>query len=168
MKTLILAMLLLVAPLASSSEDGLFDNRDWWTGASVGVDINGDYVATTLSAGLFPRTTTLSWGVQSYLEAGRYYYGDKGTGNSFTVGIEPVLTWKNFYFGLGLSLGNTTPNLGTVWNFSSVGGYRYKINDSWTVDASIRHRSHAARIGIEDDKPNRGVTLVNLQAVFRF
>lgn len=167
MKNLILAMLLLVAPFAASADGGLFDNHDWWTGASVGADINGDYAAVTITRGLFSKSTNLDVGIQGYAELGGYNY-DEGSGVSATIGIEPVLTWKNFYVGLGLSLGNTTPNLGTVWNFSSVGGYRYKINDSWSVDAALRHRSHAARAGIEKDKANGGVTIVNLQAVFTF
>jgi hypothetical protein len=149
------------------ADEGLFDNHDWWVGAGPGADINGDYVAAIISGGLFPRTRDLSYGFRSYLEAGRYNYRE-GSGNAVTIGLEPIITWRGFYFGAGLSLGNTTPNLGTVWNFSGTGGYRFKITEKWSGDCSATHRSHASRLGIASDKANGGVTVVNCQGIFSF
>lgn len=167
---IIAASVLLIVMIASPpawAEGSLFDNHDWWVGTGPGIDTNGDYVAAIISGGLFPRTRELSYGFRSYLEAGRYNYRE-GSGNAITIGLEPIITWRGFYIGTGLSLGNTTPNLGTIWNFSGTGGYRFKINNSWSGDCSATHRSHAARAGLESDKANGGVTIVGCQGIFRF
>jgi len=150
----------------------LCGERAWSLGAGVGADLNGDYGAITISGDWLPTAEGFGTGVNTYLEAGQYRY-DGQTGSAVTIGAEPVLVWNSnrygtFRIGMGLSLGNTTPNLGTIWNFSSFGGWRKDISEDWYIDASIRHRSHAARLGLQDDKANGGVTLLNFEVGVRF
>lgn len=139
--------------------------RQWKTGIALGADPNGDYAAATLTRNWFPIHRDLNWGVRTYLELGRYDY-DGDSGNAIAVAVEPVLTWRGCYAGMGMALGNTTPNLGTVWNFSSSGGCDFEINNGMKLGAFVNHRSHGARLGIAEDKENGGVTTINLQAVF--
>ena len=145
----------------------LCGEREWSLGGAAGMDINGDYGAVTLSGNWLPTAKGFGTGVNTYLEFGQYDY-DGDTGSAVTIGAEPVLVYNtskygSFRVGAGLSLGNTTPNLGTVWNFSTFGGWRKDINENWYADVSVRHRSHAARAGIEEGKNNGGVTLVNFE-----
>lgn len=151
---------MLAAPLASAQTI-----REWRTGVAIGADPNGDYAAVTVTRNWFPIHHDLSWGVRTYSELGRYDYdGDSGT--AITVAVEPVVTWHGCYAGMGPSLGNTTPHLGTVWNFSMTGGCGFEVSNGMRIGAFVNHRSHASRLGIAEDKENGGVTTINLQAVF--
>lgn len=159
MKHWILATLLSLAIMPVAFADTL---RDWQTGVAVGADPNGDYAAVTVTRNWFPVHRDLSWGVRTYAELGRFDYdGDSGT--AVAIAIEPVVTWRGFYAGIGPRLGNTTPNLGTVINFSMTGGYDHEFNGGWRVGGFINHASHCARCGFAEDKENGGVTTVNLQ-----
>ena len=136
--------------------------RDWRTGVAVGADPNGDYAAVTIARNWFPVHRDLSWGVRTYAELGRFDYdGDSGT--AVAVAVEPVVTWRGFYAGIGPRLGNTTPNLGTVINFSMTGGYDHEFRGGWRVGGFINHASHCARCGFAEDKENGGVTTLNAQ-----
>jgi len=136
--------------------------REWRTGVAVGADPNGDYSAITITRNWFPVHRDFSWGVRTYGELGLYDYdGDSGT--AVTVAIEPVATWRGCYAGIGPSIGNTTPNLGTVWNFSMTGGCDFTLSNGIRLGGFMNHRSHAARSGLEEDKENGGVTTLNVQ-----
>jgi len=164
---IIAASVLLIVMIASPpawAEGSLFDNHKWQTGMAIGADPNGDYTAVTITRNWFPTHRELSWGVRTYVELGRYDY-DGDSGNAVTVAVEPVVTWKGCYTGIGPSLGNTTPNLGTVWNFSITGGCDFEVGNGVRIGAFANHRSHASRLGIDEDKENGGVTTINLQLV---
>lgn len=158
MKHWILATLLSLAimPAAFATE------RSWATGIAVGADPNGEYAAVTVTRNWFPIHRDLNWGVRTYAELGRYDY-DGDSGAAVTVAVEPVVTWRGCYAGIGPSIGNTTPRLGTVWNFSSSGGCDFNLNNGWKLGGFINHRSHGSRLGIEEDKENGGVTTLNVQ-----
>ncbi len=115
-----------------------------------------------LSGGLFPEET--GFGFQSYLEATKLD-DPKDDGMVYTLGIEPVIKWKWAYLGLGMSVSDrTTAVSGTYWTFhQSLGGRWKPKNEDWFLDLSVRHRSHCARCGIEEDKVNTGMTSLNLQ-----
>ena len=157
MKRLILSIFLSLMLVPASAET----LRQWRTGVAIGADPNGEYAAATLTRSWFPVHRELNWGVRTYLELGQYNYdGDSGT--AVTVAIEPVLTWRGCYAGIGPSIGNTTPNLGTVWNFSMTGGCDFEIRNGRKVGLFINHRSHASRLGLDEDKENGGVTTLNV------
>lgn len=165
---LLLMLSVTVPVIAEEDKWCLFcGENDWSLSGGAGVDINGDYRAVTLSGNWLPQKRSLGTGVIVYGELGQYDYRED-SGGAITIGVEPVLTYRGFYVGAGLGLGNTTPNLGTVWNFSTVGGYRHTFENDMFVDVNVRHRSHAARAGIEEGKNNGGVTLVNFQVGVRF
>ena len=146
-------------------------DRKWSLGTAVGADINGDFSAVTFSGRWLPKTPNLDWGVVSYLQVGPYGYRE-GSGTSAALGIEPVITkaWGPVRVGagMGLAVNNTTPNLGTPINFSSLGFVSYDIDERWAVSVTLRHLSHGARLGIAKDKPNGGTTVISGQAVLRF
>jgi len=152
-----------------ADEWSLFGGENEWSlGGGAGVDVNGDYNAVTVSGNWLPKKRSLGTGVIVYGELGHYDYDKDGSGSAVTVGVEPVLTYRGFYAGTGLSLGNTTPNLGTVWNFASCGGYQHTFENNMLVRADVCHESHAARMGLEEDKPNGGITTVGFQIGVRF
>ena len=101
-------------PVMADEDCFLCGERGWSLGGGAGADVNGDYNAVTVSGNWLPIKRSLGTGVIVYGELGQYDYGRDGSGNAVTVGAEPVLTYRGFYTGAGLSLGNTTPNLGTV------------------------------------------------------
>jgi hypothetical protein len=154
--TLFLLIGMLAAPIATAQTI-----RQWRTGVAMGADPNGEYAAATLTRNWFPVRRDLSWGVRTYGELGAYDYdGDRG--NAVTLGVEPVLTWRGCYAGMGMSIGNTTPRLGTVANFSSTGGCDFELNNGMSLGAFVNHRSHGSRLGIAEDKENGGVTTFNV------
>ena len=159
MKHLLVSILLSLVLVPAAAENP----HQWRTGMAIGAGINGEYGAATLTRNWFPVHREFNWGVRTYLELGRYNY-DGNRGNAVTVGIEPVVTWRGCYVGIGPSLGNTTPRLGTIWNFSSTGGCDFELNNGRKLGFFINHRSHGSRLGIEEDKENGGVTTLN--AVF--
>ena len=157
--TIIIALLFTYSPESFGEETKTI--RQWRTGVAIGADPNGDYAAVTVTRNWFPTHRNLSWGVRTYGELGAYDYdGDRG--NAVTFGVEPVVTWRGCYAGIGPSLGNTTPNLGTVWNFSMTGGCDFDVGNGMSIGAFANHRSHASRLGIDGDKENGGVTTFNV------
>jgi hypothetical protein len=146
-------------------------DREWSLGTAVGADISGEFSAVTFSGYWLPTKPNLDWGVVSYLQVGPYGYRE-GSGTSAALGIEPVVTaaWGRWRVGggMGLAVNNTTPNLGTPINFSSVVFVGYQINPRWKVQVNGRHLSHGARLGIARDKPNGGTTVISAEAVLRF
>jgi hypothetical protein len=160
MKYVILAILLIAAPLAAAENP-----HQWRTGLAIGADPNGEYAAATLTRSWVPVHRDLNWGVRTYAELGRYDY-DGDTGTAITVAVEPVVTWRGCYAGIGPSLGNTTPRLGTVWNISSTVGCDFALDNGRKLGLFLNHRSHASRLGIEEDKENGGVTTLNV--IFTF
>ena len=157
--TIIIALLFTFSSESFGAETNTI--RQWRTGVAIGADPNGEYAAATLTRNWFPIRRDLSWGVRTYAELGRYNY-DGDSGNAVTVAVEPVVTWKGCYAGMGPSLGNTTPNLGTVWNFSITGGCDFDVGNGMRIGAFGNHRSHASRLGIDEDKENGGVTTFNV------
>ncbi len=155
------------AQAEESNDCFLCGEREWSVGGGAGADINGDYNAIIVSGNWLPIKRSLGTGVITSLQLGQYDY-DEGSGQRVAVAAVPVLTYHGFYAGMGVSLGNTTPYLGTVWNFASVGGYRHTFDNGMFVDFSLTHESHAARAGVEKDKPNGGVTMVVGQWGVRF
>ncbi len=160
MKYLVLAILLITAPIVSADTI-----RQWRTGVALGADINGEYGAATLTRSWVPIHREFNWGVRTYLELGQYNH-DGNSGTAITVAVEPVVTWRGCYAGIGPSLGNTTPRLGTVWNISSTVGCDFALDNGRKVGLFVNHRSHTSRLGIEEDKENGGVTTLN--AIFTF
>ena len=161
-KQLILSIFLAlaIAPVALADT-----TREWSFGGGVAGDPNGEYTGLVASARWFPTTRDLNWGVHSYVMAAQYDHSD-GSGTSVVLGVAPVITWKWFYAGMGVAINNTTPNLGTPGNFTSIFGGSWHITDNVAIDGSVTHISHAASLGLAKDKPNGGVTTVGLQAVF--
>lgn len=147
------------------------DERTWTASVGAGADLNGQFNAITVSSEWLPRTPDLSWGVVTYLQAGPYDYQD-GSGISVAAGVEPVVTMKlgpvRVSAGMGLALNNTTPHLGTPVNFSSVFMVEGNVSDNWTLRLQARHLSHAASLGLAEDKSNGGTTVVGLQGVYTF
>ena len=86
------------------------------------------------------------WGFNAYL--GRTVNPDV-----WAIGAEPTYRWKRMTFGLGLAmLDKTTYVSGTKWNFSLTAcGEITSI-----FDICLRHWSHGAWLGIEEDKSNGG------------
>ncbi len=160
MKYLILAILLTASPFVVAENP-----HQWRTGLAIGADPNGEYAAATLVRSWVPVHRELNWGVRTYLELGRYNY-DGNSGSSVTVAVEPVVTWRGCYAGIGPSLGNTTPRLGTVWNISSTAGCDFELDNGRRLGFFINHQSHCARCGIEEDRENGGKTTIN--AIFTF
>lgn len=155
-------------PVMADEDWSLFGGENKWSlSGGAGMDINGDYSAVTVSGNWLPKKRSLGTGVITSLQLGYYDY-DEGNGERVAVAVIPVLTYRGFYAGMGVSLGNTTPNLGTGWNFASAGGYRHTFENNMFIDLSIAHESHGARMGIEEDKANGGVTMVVGQVGVRF
>lgn len=166
----ILLSLSLTPTLANEAEDkwSLFGGENEWSvGGGAGMDINGNYSAVTVTGNWLPKKRSLGTGVITSLQLGHYDY-DEGSGERVAIAAIPVLTYRGFYIGMGVSLGNTTPNLGTVWNFASAGGYRHTFENGMFALVEVSHESHGARMGIEEDKANGGTTMVGFQMGIRF
>ena len=135
MKTLMVYALIPLMALIISGFAHADTIRDWRTGVAIGADPNGDYAAVTVTRNWFPTHRDLSWGVRTYGELGRFDY-DGDSGNAVTVAVEPVVTWRGCYAGMGPSLGNTTPHLGTVWNISATGGCDIELSNGIRLGGS--------------------------------
>ena len=151
-----------------ADEWSLFGGENEWSlGGGAAVDVNGDYYSATVAGNWLPKKRSLGTGVITSIQLGRYDY-DEGSGNRVAVAVVPVLTYRGFYAGMGVSLGNTTPNLGTAWNFASAGGYQHNFDNGMFARVEVTHESHGARMGIEEDKANGGVTQFGGQVGWRF
>jgi hypothetical protein len=155
-------------PVMANEDCFLCGERGWSLSGGAGVDLNGDYSAVTISGNWLPTKRSLGTGIIMPLQFGHYDYGAEGSGERVSVAVIPVLTYHGFYAGMGLSIGNTTPNLGTVWNFASCGGWRHTFENDILIRFDACHESHAARAGLEEDKPNGGITVVGFQVGVRF
>ena len=154
--------------MADEDKWSLFGGENEWSlSGGPSIDVNGDYSAVTVFGNWLPKKRSLGTGIMIPLQFGYYDYNE-GSGERVSVGVIPVLTYRGFFAGMGLSLGNTTPNLGTVWNFASCGGYQHTFENDMLVRADVCHESHGARMGLEEDKANGGITTVGFQVGVRF
>ena len=143
-----------------------------WMGVSVGKDIyhldndSGErFRALTFSGGLFPEAKK-GFGFITYLEyADMEENKNEINGHMWTIGFEPIWKYKNFYAGLGLSMSEKkTPSTGTKWNFSIPIGFRFDLEkENLFIDVNFRHRSHGSAFGIQENRSNSGLNLLNLQ-----
>ena len=163
----IILSLSLTPVLANEVEEdkwSLFGGENKWSlSGGAGMDISGDYSAITIQGNWLPEKRGLGVGVMTPLQLGHYDYGVHGSGERVSIAAVPVLTYHGFYIGMGVSIGNTTPNLGTAWNFRSSGGYIHTFKNGVSINGGIDHDSHGSRMGIEEDKANGGTTMVMFQ-----
>lgn len=129
----------------------------WW-GVAAGADYsNFDPMGVvSLETGMWPDHK--KFGYQAYLE-----YADPSCDDSmWTAGGEAIWRYKRVYFGMGLAMSDERlcgGRAGTKWNFSLSAGFRISKH----FDIQYRHRSHGDDFGIEDDKENEGVNLIELR-----
>jgi hypothetical protein len=132
-----------------------------WLGVSAGADfVNySPMSAFSFEGGLWPEHK--HFGYQAYVE-----YADASCDNPmWTIGAEPILRLHRVYGGVGLAYSNRKlchGELDSYLNFSIGIGVRV----SKRVDIQWRHRSHGADLGIEHDKSNDGVNLLEVRVRF--
>jgi hypothetical protein len=128
----------------------------WW-GVAVGADyVNFDPMpVVSLETGRWPEDK--KFGYQAYVE-----YGNPSCDNAlWTVAGEALWRLHKMYFAGGLALSNEElcDRAGTKLNFSLTIGGRITKH----LDLQWRHRSHGSDFGIEDNKPNDGINLIELR-----